>query len=45
MVSLEASLVDLYLNGIISHEMVTSKAQDPQAALQLIGERKPGRAR
>ncbi|HEX8311413.1 MAG TPA: hypothetical protein VF614_08865, partial [Chthoniobacteraceae bacterium] len=41
MVSLEASLVDLYLTGVISYEQVLGKAQDPQAAIQLIGERKP----
>ena len=45
MVSLETSLVDLYLRGFISHDQVTSKAQDPQAALQLIGERQPARNR
>ncbi len=41
MISLETSLVDLYLRGFISHDQVLSKAQDPQAALQLIGERQP----
>ncbi len=43
MVSLEASLVDLYLRGFITQEQVISKAQDPQSALQLIGERSPGK--
>jgi twitching motility protein PilT len=43
MVSLDASLVDLYLRGIISHDQVLSKAQDVQAAIQLIGDQKPRR--
>lgn len=42
MVSLETSLVQLYLDGHISYEQVIGKAQDPQAAIQLIGGRKPG---
>ncbi len=41
MVSLEASLVDLYLTSQISREMVMMKAQDPEQAAQLIGDRKP----
>jgi twitching motility protein PilT len=41
MVSLEASLVDLYLRGLISYENVIGKAQDPQQAIQLIGGQKP----
>ena len=41
MVSLESALVDYYLQGVISYEQVLGKAQDPQAAIQLIGERKP----
>jgi twitching motility protein PilT len=41
MVSLEASLVHHYLNGAISYEQVIGKAQDPQAAIQLIGDQKP----
>jgi twitching motility protein PilT len=45
MVSLEASLVDLYLRGIIAYEQVLGKAQDPQAAIQLIGGQKPQKAR
>jgi len=36
MVSLEASLVGLYLQGVISREEVMSKAQDPEAAAQLL---------
>jgi twitching motility protein PilT len=44
MVSLETSLVDLYLRGIISYEQVMTKAQDVAAAQQLIGEQKPRRA-
>ena len=43
MVSLETSLTDLYLRGFISLEQVMSKAQDPQAAQQLIGDRQPRR--
>jgi twitching motility protein PilT len=45
MISLEASLVDLYLAGLISREQVITKAQDPQAALQLIGGQEPRRPR
>jgi len=41
MVSLETSLVEQYLNGVISYEQVLSKSQDPQAAIQLIGGQKP----
>jgi twitching motility protein PilT len=41
MISLEASLVEHYLNGSISLEQVMTKAQDPQAAAQLIADRKP----
>ena len=36
MITLEASLVDLYVRGIISHEEVMSKAQDPEGAEQLL---------
>jgi len=43
MVSLEASLAELYLRGDIAYEHVLSKAQDPQAALQLIGGQQPRR--
>lgn len=43
MISLEASLVDLYGRGLISYEDVVSKAQDPQAAIQLMAERKSNR--
>ncbi len=45
MVSLEASLVQLYLDGIISQAEVMGKATDPQQAMQLIGDQKPRRAR
>ncbi|MDB6152067.1 MAG: pilT 1 [Chthoniobacteraceae bacterium] len=45
MVSLEASLVNHYLNGLISYEQVVTKAQDPQAAIQLIGDSKPRKVR
>ena len=44
MVSLEASLVDLYLRGLITYEQVISKAQDPAAAQQLVGDQKPRKA-
>ena len=43
MVSLETSLVDLYLRGLIGYDQVLSKAQDPQAAVQLIGDQQPRR--
>ncbi len=36
MVSLEASLVDLYRRGLISLEQVMGKAQDPEVAKQLL---------
>ncbi len=41
MVSLDASLAQVYLEGYISYEQVMTKAQDPQAAVQLIGGQKP----
>jgi twitching motility protein PilT len=41
MISLESSLVELYLNGMITYEQVVTKAQDPQQAIQLIGTQKP----
>jgi twitching motility protein PilT len=41
MVSLDASLAQAYLEGYISYEQVMTKAQDPQAAVQLIGGQKP----
>jgi twitching motility protein PilT len=41
MVSLDASLANLYLEGYISYEQVMTKAQDPQAAVQIIGGQKP----
>ena len=41
MVSLEASLVDLYQRGIITRDLVTGYAQDPEVARQLLGERIP----
>jgi len=43
MVSLEASLVDLYLAGVISRDEVFGKAQDPEMAAQLLGGREPRR--
>jgi twitching motility protein PilT len=44
MISLEASLVEHYLAGRISYEQVMTKAQDQQAAIQLIGGQKPRKA-
>ncbi len=41
MISLEASLVQLYLDGIISLEQVMTKSSDPEQAAQLIGGQKP----
>jgi twitching motility protein PilT len=43
MVSMEASLVDLYLAGIIAREEVFNKAQDPEMAAQLLGGRETRR--
>ncbi len=41
MISLEASLAEHFLNGDIDYEQVITKAQDPQAAIQLIAGQKP----
>jgi twitching motility protein PilT len=41
MVSLEASLADLYLRGLISYDEVMSKAQDPEGAAQFLAVDKP----
>jgi twitching motility protein PilT len=41
MLSLETSLVQHYLAGLITYEQVLGKAQDQQAAVQLIGGQKP----
>ncbi|MEA3208122.1 MAG: twitching motility protein PilT [Chthoniobacter sp.] len=41
MVSLDTSLAQLYLDGYIAYEQVMTKAQDPQAAIQIIGAQKP----
>jgi len=41
MVSLEASLVQLYLDGVIAYEEVLNKAQDPDQAIQLVAGQKP----
>lgn len=41
MVSLEASLVDLYLRGLIAYDEVITKAQDPEGAAQLLAGHKP----
>jgi twitching motility protein PilT len=41
MISLDASLAHLYLAGLISYEQVMTKAQDPQAAAQIVGDQKP----
>jgi twitching motility protein PilT len=43
MVSLEASLVELYLQGLIAYEQVIGKSQDPQQAIQLLGTQKPAK--
>jgi twitching motility protein PilT len=41
MMTLEASLVQLYLDGIIAYEEVLNKAQDPEQAVQLVAGQKP----
>ncbi len=41
MVTLESSLVDLYTRGLISEQQVLSKAQDPDAAAQMLAGSKP----
>jgi len=41
MVSLEAFLADLYQRGVISYDEVMAKAQDPEAATQLLRQGKP----
>jgi twitching motility protein PilT len=41
MVSLDSSLAQLYLEGYIAYEQVLTKAQDPQAAIQIIAGQKP----
>ena len=38
MVSMEASLVELYLNGSLTREQVLLKAQDPALARQLMND-------
>ena len=43
MVSLEASLVDLYLAGVIAREEVFNKSQDPEMAAQLLAGRETRR--
>ncbi len=43
MVSLEASLVDLYLAGVISREEAFGKSSDPEMAAQLLAGREPRR--
>ena len=43
MVSLDASLVDLYLAGIIARDEIFNKAQDPEMAEQLLAGREPRR--
>jgi twitching motility protein PilT len=43
MVSLEASLVDLYLAGVIAREEVFNKSQDPEMAAQLLAGREARR--
>jgi hypothetical protein len=39
MVALETALVDLYHRGLITRDLVTGFAQDPEVARQLLGER------
>lgn len=43
MLTIEQSLVDLYLSGVISREEVFAKAQDPELATQLLAGREPRR--
>jgi twitching motility protein PilT len=43
MMTLEASLVQLYLDGVIAYEEVLNKAQDPEQAVQLVAGQKPKR--
>jgi len=43
MVTLEQSLVNLYSRGLIERDLVTGKAQDPQAAEQLLAAIPPRR--
>ena len=41
MLTIEQSLVDLYLSGVIAREEVFAKAQDPELATQLLAGREP----
>ncbi len=43
MMTIEQSLVDLYLGGVIARDEVFSKAQDPELAAQLLAGRDPRR--
>lgn len=43
MLTIEQSLVDLYLGGVIAREEVFAKAQDPELAAQLLAGREPRR--
>ncbi len=43
MISLEASLVELHRQGLITRDQVIGKSQDPQAAMQLLADQPPGR--
>jgi twitching motility protein PilT len=43
MLTIEQSLVDLYLSGVIAREEVFAKAQDPELATQLLAGREPRR--
>ena len=43
MLTIEQSLVDLYLGGVIARDEVFSKAQDPELATQLLAGREPRR--
>jgi twitching motility protein PilT len=41
--TIEQSLVDLYLGGVIAREEVFGKAQDPELVAQLLAGREPRR--
>jgi hypothetical protein len=43
MVTIEQSLVDLYLGGVIGREEIFGKAQDPELVAQLLAGREPRR--
>ena len=43
MVSLEATLVDLFQRGLISRQEMMMKSQDPEVVMQLLGEVSPSK--